>query len=65
MCYNISVTDFGKGKRLRDYCPDLRDPKKFCDQILEVVRRDSVIEGLPDFDEAFEAYLRQRLMRPA
>ena len=61
----MGVTNFGKGKRLKDHCPDLRDPKKCCDQIMEVVRRDSVIEGLPDFDEAFEAHLRQRLMKPA
>lgn len=46
---------FGKGYRLRDYCPSLRDPKERHARILDVVERDSVIEGLPRLNPATRA----------
>ena len=40
---------FGSGTSLRQFSKRLRDPQIRWKNILEVVRRDSVIEGLPDF----------------
>lgn len=42
---------FGTGKPLRQFSPILRDDKKRRELILDRVERNSVIEGLPKFDE--------------
>lgn len=46
---------FGKSVPLRQHAKGLRNAQKRWDAILEVVRRDSVIEGLPDYDEQSKA----------
>ena len=51
--------DFGNGPILKDACPYLRDDAERIERILDVVERNSVIEGLPPFEEE----TRQRLLR--
>jgi hypothetical protein len=53
--------DFGTGPTLVEFSPFLRDPKVRHARILEVVERNSVIEGLPPFTPEFRAYLLERL----
>jgi hypothetical protein len=38
---------FGKGQPLRQFSKYLRDPKERAERIVDVVERNSVIEGLP------------------
>ena len=55
------MNDFGKGPTLKDASPYLRDDKSRIEQILTVTETDSMIEGLPPFDEATRERLRRRL----
>jgi hypothetical protein len=50
--------DFGKGPVLKDACVWLRDDRARHERILDVTERNSVIEGLPPFQEE----TRQRIM---
>lgn len=43
------IMEFGKGPTLREACPWLRDDAERHARILDVVERNSVIEGLPPF----------------
>jgi hypothetical protein len=45
------MKNFGTGPTLRDACPWLQDDAARHAQILEVAERNSVIEGLPPFEE--------------
>lgn len=49
---------FGSGPLLKDACRWLRDDRERHQRILEVTERDSVIEGLPPFQEE----TRQRML---
>ena len=49
---------FGKGLTLKEACPWLRDDARRHEQILDVIERDSVIEGLPPLQEE----TRQRIL---
>jgi hypothetical protein len=49
---------FGAGPTLKDACPWLRDEAARHERILDVTERNSVIEGLPPFQEE----TRRRLM---
>lgn len=53
------MLDVGKGPTLREASPWLRDDAERHTRILDVVERDSVIEGLPAFSDA----TRQRLLQ--
>ena len=53
------MTDFGKGLTLREACRWLRDDAERRERILDVTERNSVIEGLPRFQEE----TRQRILR--
>ena len=55
------MTNFGSGPTLKEANPHLRDDKLRIEQILAVAETDSVIEGLPPFDEALRERLRQAL----
>ncbi|QDT40330.1 hypothetical protein Pan241w_03860 [Gimesia alba] len=55
------MKDFGTGKTLSEASPFLRDSARRHALILEVVERDSVIEGLPPFTEEFRARLKKQL----
>jgi hypothetical protein len=55
------MVDFGTGTVLRDTVPWLRDPTTRHARILEVVERNSVIEGLPPFQTATRNRLLQKL----
>jgi hypothetical protein len=51
---------FGTGTPLRQLSPVLRDPQQRRRLILDRVERDSVIEGLPRFDDSIRgACLRE------
>ncbi len=50
--------DFGKGPILKDAYPWLRDDRARHERILDVTERNSVIEGLPPFQEE----TRQKIM---
>ena len=52
---------FGSGTPLKQFSKRLRDPQLRWKNILEVVRRDSVIEGLPDFTSQSKEYILQGL----
>jgi len=54
--------DFGKGPTLIEACAWLRDDAERVQRILDVVERNSVIAGLPPFDEAFRERLRRDLL---
>jgi hypothetical protein len=56
--YNCVMTDFGKGPSLHSTCPWLRDTAERHRRILDVTERNSVIEGLPPFDDE----TRQRIL---
>lgn len=53
------MNNFGSGPTLRETSPWLSDDEERRERILDVVERDSVIEGLPPFREE----TRQRLMK--
>ncbi len=57
----MSMKEFGTGKTLREASPFLRDDVQRHELILEVVERNSVIEGLPPFTAEFRNQLRQQL----
>ena len=52
------MTDFGKGPTLKEACPWLRNAAERYARIIDVVERDSVIEGLPPLKEE----TRRRIM---
>jgi hypothetical protein len=45
------MSDFGNGPSLRSICPWLKDTAERHRRILDVTERNSVIEGLPPFDD--------------
>jgi hypothetical protein len=51
----------GKGAILKDAFPPFRNDESRIEQILTVAETDSVIEGLPPFDEETRYRLRQQL----
>lgn len=51
------MIDFGKGPTLKDACPWLRNDAERKRLILDVVERNSVIEGLPPLDVETRARL--------
>jgi len=53
--------DFGNGPILKDACPYLRDDAERRERIIDVVERNSVIEGLPPFEEETRQRLRKQL----
>lgn len=53
---------FGTGPTLREASPYLQDDTECVTRILDVVERDSVIEGLPPFTPEFRERLRQELL---
>lgn len=53
--------DFGNGPILKDACPYLRDDEERRERILDVVERNSVIEGLPPFEEETRRRLQKQL----
>ena len=53
--------DFGNGPTLKEACPYLRDDNERRERILDVVERNSVIEGLPPFSEETRQRIRQQL----
>lgn len=58
-CYNYGMAlEFGNGPTLKDASPWLRDDEQRHERILDVAERNSVIEGLPPFQEE----TRRRLM---
>jgi len=61
MWYNWNMTDFGKGPILKDFSPWLRDEAERIEHILSVTETDSVIEGLPPFQEETKERIRQNL----
>jgi hypothetical protein len=54
--------DFGTGPTLKDACPWLQDAAARCESILDVTERNSVIEGLPPFQEETRRRLKEQLM---
>ena len=46
---------------LQDGCPWLQNEEERIERILDVVERNSVIEGLPRFDEETRQRLKERL----
>ncbi len=59
------MKDFGKGPTLKEASPHLRDDQARFDRILTVAETDSVIEGLPPFQEETRQQIRQRLTQLA
>jgi len=55
------MVDFGTGPALKDANPWLRDDAARRERILDVVERNSVIEGLPPFTPEFREQLRRQL----
>ena len=55
------MNDFGKGPTLEEGCPSLRDEDQRVARILDVVDRNSVIEGFPPLEEGTRERLRARL----
>ena len=55
------MVNFGKGPTLREFNPHVRDERERHDRILDVVERNSVIEGLPPFDEETRQRIHQQL----
>lgn len=53
--------DLGTGPTLKDACPWLRDDDARHELILDVAERNSVIEGLPPFQEAMRRRLKEQL----
>jgi hypothetical protein len=52
------MVEFGTGPTLKEACPWLRDDAERHERILDVAERNSVIEGLPPFQEE----TRQRIL---
>ncbi len=59
--YNTGMTDFGTGPTLRDAAAWLQDDAERQRRILDVVERDSVIEGLPPFQAETRANILRQL----
>jgi len=57
--------DFGKGPTLIEACPCLRDDTERIERILDVVERNSVIEGLPPLREQERDRIRELLRTTA
>ncbi|WP_145305558.1 hypothetical protein [Gimesia fumaroli] len=55
------MNNFGTGPTLREASPYLCDAAERHAHILEVVERNSVIEGLPPFTDEFRARLKKQL----
>jgi hypothetical protein len=55
------MVDFGKGLSLKDFCPWLRDDAERLRRILDVRERDSVIEGLPPFDDEIRRRIAEQI----
>lgn len=55
------MKSFGKGLILKEAFSQLRDDESRIERILIVAERDSVMEGLPPFDEETRDRLRQQL----
>ena len=55
------MNDFGIGPTLEEGCPSLRDEDERVARILDVVDRNSVIEGLPPLEEGVRERLRAQL----
>ena len=55
------MTDFGTGSTLKDASPWLRDNDARIEQILTVTEINSVIEGLPSFQDETRERIRRRL----
>jgi hypothetical protein len=53
--------DFGTGPTLEQACPALQDEAERVERILDVVERNSVIEGLPPSSDELRAQLRREL----
>jgi hypothetical protein len=53
--------DFGTGVPLNETLPELRDPLSRQEIILDVVERNSVIEGLPPFTTETRERIRRQL----
>jgi hypothetical protein len=53
--------NFGSGPKLKDACSWLRDDAARHDRILDVAERNSVIEGLPPFQDETRRKLREQL----
>lgn len=56
------MIDFGTGPTLREANPHLRDAAERRAQILDVAERNSVIEGLPPFDDETRARMLAALI---
>ena len=54
--------DFGKGLTLIEASPYLMDPRERVERILDVVERNSIIEGLPPFTEELRRELTEQLL---
>ncbi len=59
--YNTGMTDFGTGPTLRATSAWLQDDAERQRRILDVVERDSVIEGLPPFQAETRANILRQL----
>ena len=59
------MTDFGKGPTLKEASPHLRNDQAQLERILTVAETDSVIEGLPPFQEETRRQIRARLSQLA
>lgn len=55
------MMDFGKGPVLKDASPWLRNDADRIERVLTVTETDSVIEGLPPFQEETRERIRQHL----
>ena len=55
------MTDFGKGPTLKEASPWLRDNDARIEQILTVTEINSVVEGLPPFQDETRERIRRRL----
>ena len=55
------MIEFGTGPTLSEACRWLRDDKERHSRILDVAERNSVIEGLPTFDEVTRRLILQTL----
>lgn len=59
------MSDFGTGPTLRETCQWLQDEEERHARILDVAERNSVIEGLPPFQEETRQKLLSRLRAKA
>ncbi len=53
--------NFGSGLKLKDACSWLQDGETRRERILDVAERNSVIEGLPPFQEETSQRLKEQL----